>query len=55
MKGDQATLTASTENWETVYALSPANAFVAEMDGRQLCWLPRLARRERPGRQAGFG
>ena len=33
--GDRTTLTASTENWETARALSPENAFHAELDRRK--------------------
>ena len=35
-EGDRATLVASTENWETVRALSPDGALRAEIDRRKL-------------------
>ncbi len=35
-EGDQTTLVVSTEDWETIQALSPEAAFTAEMDRRKL-------------------
>ena len=35
-EGDRTTLTASTENWETIRALGPEEAFRAEVDRRKL-------------------
>jgi predicted glycogen debranching enzyme len=46
--GDRTTLTASTENWESIRALSPEHAFEAELDRRQ-----RLLRAALPATQTG--
>ncbi|PWU08412.1 MAG: glycogen debranching protein, partial [Terriglobia bacterium] len=49
-EGDQTTLTASTESWETVVALSPETAFCAELDRRKLLLAAAPA-----AAQSGFG
>jgi predicted glycogen debranching enzyme len=49
-EGDEATIIASTENWETVRALSPKSAYDAEMERRKL-----LLAAARPEAQSGTG